>query len=112
MEMGEDVRLLNQQLKRHNDMKVRRFADVLEHIGYHLEVVDDETFRKASPEFADTVVKTGEPKELFYVRVEDGYIAIDSTNDELSVEKFEDYESCREWLLNRSRTGDRKSESE
>lgn len=99
-EMGEDVRLLNQQLNRQNDMKVERFADVLEHIGYHLEVVDNETFRKATLEFADSIVESGSPKGLFYAKVGDGYIGIDSTHDEMFVEEFSDFDNCRKWLLN------------
>ena len=39
--MGEDVRHLNQQLNRQSDMKVERFTDVLDHIGYRVEVVEN-----------------------------------------------------------------------
>ena len=37
--MGEDVRYLNQQLKRQNDMKVGRFSNVLEHADIELRLL-------------------------------------------------------------------------
>lgn len=97
-EMGEDVRYLNQQLHRQKDMKVERFADVLEHIGFHLEVVDDEDFRKATPELAKEIVETGEPHGLFYAQIGDTFIAVDSTHSELFMEEFSDLENCKKWL--------------
>lgn len=44
--MGEDVRNLNQQLNRQKDMKVERFEEVLEHIGYKMEIVGSREYRR------------------------------------------------------------------
>lgn len=36
--MGEDVRRLNQQINRQNDMKFSRVNEVLEHIGFRITI--------------------------------------------------------------------------
>ena len=38
--LKEDPRLISQQLRRDKDMKMERFFDVLEHIGYGVEIVE------------------------------------------------------------------------
>ena len=86
--MGEDVRNLNQQLKRLKDMKVERFIDVLEHLGYRLDVVDNGGITKVCKEYGDKVVETGEPKGLFWYEVNNMFTAIDNTKPELFCKNF------------------------
>ena len=64
--MGEDVRGLNQQLKRQKDMKVARFSDVLEHAGYRLEVVENDGIQRVCQEFANQIIETRQPTGYFY----------------------------------------------
>lgn len=104
--MGEDVRKLNQQIHRQNDMKVERFSDVLEHIGYRLEVVSNDGIQRVCPEFAHDVIDAGKPNGSFYA-VEDGiYTGIDSTSCDVRIKEFNSYEECVKWLKNESAIDD------
>lgn len=96
--MGEDVRYLNQQLRRQKDMKVGRFADVLDHIGYHVEIVDNDGIRKVCKAYAMRIIETGEPKGLFWCFANDIYTAIDSTKSEVFREDFRSREECFKWF--------------
>lgn len=96
--MGEDVRYLNQQLHRQKDMKVERFTDVLDHIGYRLEVVDNGGIRKVCEEYAKQIVETGEPKGLFWYESNGVYTAIDSTWMEIFHEDFTTKEEMFKWF--------------
>ena len=84
-EMGEDVRSLNQQLKRYSDMKVERFTDVLERIGYRVEVVDNNGVRKISAEMACEILEKGTPHGLYYVETDEGYVGIDGLGTEVKL---------------------------
>lgn len=96
--MGEDVRYLNQQLHRHKDMKVERFIDVLDHIGYRVEVVDNDGIRKVCEEYANRIMETGKPAGLFWFLNDGIYTAIDSMNPEVFCECFLSKEDCFKWL--------------
>lgn len=98
-EMGEDARYINQQLHRQQDMKVERFIDVLEHIGYRLEIVDNNGIRKVTPEFADEIIASRTPEGLYWYENEDGfYIGIDNSVGEAFVESFASKQECFKWL--------------
>lgn len=97
--MGEDVRYLNQQLRRQKDMKVGRFADVLDHIGYSVEVVDNNGIRKVCDKYAAHIIEAGGPKGLFWTMSGDGYTAIDSREDPIIQKSFRSKEECFRWLL-------------
>lgn len=96
--MGEDVRHLNQQLNRQKDMKVERFTDVLDHIGYRVEVVDNDGIRKVCAEYANMIIVTGEPNGLFWCEVEGGFTAIDNTKPEMFCEDFLSKEEMFKWF--------------
>lgn len=96
--MGEDVRYLNQQLNRQKDMKVERFTDVLDHIGYRVEVVDNDGIRKVCAEYAKMIIETGEPKGLFWCETEGVFTAIDNTNAEMFCEDFSSKEEVFKWF--------------
>lgn len=96
--MGEDVRYLNQQLNRHKDMKVERFTDVLDHIGYRVEVVENDGIQKVSLEFAETVIETKEPRGLFWYSSRDRYVGIDNEKGEALERDFDTKEECFSWL--------------
>ena len=97
--MGEDVRYINQQLNRQKDMKVERFVDVLSHIGYRLEIVENDGIRKVAPEYAELIVETKKPIGKFWFETEDGlYHGITCTQGGTDVEKFTDKEACFKWL--------------
>ena len=96
--MGEDVRYLNQQLNRQKDMKVDRFTDVLDAIGYSMKVVDNDGIRKVCEEYARFVIETGQPAGMFWTFNDGKYTAIDSTGPELFCECFDSREECFKWL--------------
>ena len=97
--MGEDVRYLNQQLRRQNDMKVGRFADVLDHIGYSIDVVDNNGIRKVCDKYASRIIEEGGPKGLFWTMTGDYYTAIDSRENPILQKSFRSKEECFRWLL-------------
>lgn len=75
--MGEDRRLLNQQMKRIKDMKVSRFAEVMEHLGYEV-TLKDHGYRKVTPEYGASIIENGTPSGLFWYVDGERYVAIDS----------------------------------
>lgn len=96
--MGEDVRHLNQQLCRQNDMKVERFTDVLAHLGYRVEIVDNDGIRKVGPDYASEIIESGSPQGKFWYERNDGYVGIDTADGTAIVEEFVDKEDCMNWL--------------
>lgn len=96
--LGEDVRNLNQQLNRQKDMKVERFTDVLDHIGYRVEIVDNDGIKKVCPEYAKQIIETAEPKGFFWSCADGLYTAIDSSGSELFCEDFRSKEECFKWF--------------
>lgn len=102
--MGEDVRGLNQQLKRQKDMKVARFSDVLEHTGYRLEVVDNDGIQRVCQEFANQVIETKKPLGYFYTFAGGIYTGIDNGTGDAWTEDFSSYEECMKWLRHEPET--------
>jgi len=98
MSMGEDVRKLNQQLMRQDDMKVERFAEVLDHLGYRVEIVENDGIRKVSPDYAGKIIETGNPRGRFWYEVGGRYTGIDTADGTAIVEEFPDKEDCFKWL--------------
>ena len=96
--MGEDVRGLNQQLHRQKDMKVARFLEVLEHVGYRLEVVDNDGIQRVCQEFAKQVIEVKKPIGYFYTFVDGIYTGIDNGTGDVLTQNFSSYEECMEWL--------------
>ena len=96
--MGEDCRYLNQQLNRLQDMKVERFADVLDYMGYRLEIVENDGIQRVSQEFAITILESKEPKGLYWYSIGQIFVGIDNTDGEVWVEEFESKEECFVWL--------------
>ena len=96
--MGEDVRLINQQLNRQNDFKVERFLDVLAYIGYRVELVPNDGIRKVTPEYGQEVINNRSPHGLFWYSSGDAYIGIDNMDGEAIVKGFSEREDCFEWL--------------
>ena len=96
--MGEDVRYLNQQLNRQKDMKVERFVDVLEYIGYRVEIVENDGIRKVSPKYADKLIETGAPNGRFWYFAGGQYVGIDTADGTAIVEDFSNKEDCFKWL--------------
>lgn len=98
MRIGEDVRILNQNLHRHKDMKVARFSEVLEHIGYRLEVIDNDGIQKVCQEFAKQVIETSIPVGYFYTFVDGIYTGINNGTGDVFTKDFNSYEECMKWL--------------
>lgn len=96
--MGEDVRNLNQQLHRQNDMKVGRFSDVLEHAGYRLEVVENDGIQRVCQEYARQIIETREPLGKFYTFENGIYTGISNETGDAWTEDFNSREECMKWL--------------
>ena len=96
--MGEDVRNLNQQLNRRNDMKVERFIDVLDYIGFRVEIVENDGIRKVSLDFAKSIRENKTPKGCFWSQEGEKYTAICCVEDSIMEAMFESKEECFEWL--------------
>ena len=72
--LGEDVRVINQQLNRQQDLKAERFLEVMEHIGYRVEMVDNDGIRKVCEDMLDDI-KAGNVKgDKFYIQKDNGSI--------------------------------------
>lgn len=97
--MGEDVRNLNQQLNRQKDMKVERFEEVLEHIGYKMEIVGSNGIQKVCEKFAMDVIANREPKGVFWYQNGDKYIRIDNSDGKAHIMKFDSKKECTEMFI-------------
>ena len=96
--MGEDVRHLNQQLNRQDDMKVERFIDVLEHIGYRVEVVDNDGIRKVSTEYANKILEEKKEDGLFWTERDGECLGIVCKSGGTVFDMFCSKNECFEWL--------------
>lgn len=55
--------------------------------------------KKITPEEASTIIKTREPRGLFYT-IEDGrYVGIDNSYGDAWTEDFRSLSACKRWLL-------------
>lgn len=97
--MGTSNQNLSQMLRVRNDMKVETFIDMLEHIGYRVEIIKNNGFQKVSPEMYEEIYESGIPGGHFWC--EDGgkykAIYIDEVYGGI-VEEFDTKEECIEWL--------------
>ena len=98
--MGEIPQSLNQQLRRQQDMKVRRFVEVMEYLGFEVMIVERE-FRRVTPKAAREIIKEGSPRGLFWARENGLFIGIDSTGSEVSRMEFTNAKEMRKWFENR-----------
>lgn len=96
--MGEDVRSLNQQLNRQSDMKVERFVEVLEHLGYRIEIIENDGIQKVSDKFAKQILEERKPLGLFWQFDGNVYTGIDNTHGDAFCEDFCSKEECFKWL--------------
>lgn len=97
-----DSRGLNQQLNRQEDMKVKRFTDILEHAGYRMKIVENDGIQRVCQEYANQVIDTRVPTGKFYTFAEGIYTGIDNESGEAWTEEFESYEECMKWLMGES----------
>ncbi len=96
--MGEDRQSINQQINRLKDLKVERLSEVLEYIGYHLEIVDNGGFSRVSKDLAAEIINKCSPKGFYWFKTDDKYIAIDSTGPYVSCRECSSVEEIEEWL--------------
>jgi transcriptional regulator with XRE-family HTH domain len=91
--LGEDVRVINQQLHRQKDLKAERFLELMEHIGYRVEIVDNEGVRKVYEGMIDDIQDGAVRGNMFYAEKEDGtIIGIYYKEEELEEKEKEDDE--------------------
>ena len=97
--MGEDVRVLNQQLVRQIDIKHERYEKIMKHLGYVTEVKDIGV-RKIDNSVID-LAKAGKfAGDLFYAVDDEGKITgLKRTNDGMELEDFWTIPECFEWLI-------------
>lgn len=98
--LGEDVRVINQQLNRQKDLKAERFLEVMEHIGYRVEMVDNDGIRKVCEDMLDDIKAGNANGDKFYIQKDDGrIIGIKTTGGEADVEEFWNKAECFDWLI-------------
>lgn len=98
--LGEDVRVINQQLNRQKDLKAERFLEVMEHIGYRVEMVDNDGIRKVCEDMLDDIKAGKTNGDKFYIQKDDGsIIGIKTTGEEPEVEEFWNKAECFDWLI-------------
>lgn len=98
--LGEDVRVINQQLNRQKDLKAERFLEVMEHIGYRVEMVDNDGIRKVCEDMFDDIKAGKANGDKFYIQKDDGsIIGIKTTGEESEVEEFWNKAECFDWLI-------------
>lgn len=98
--LGEDVRVINQQLNRQQDLKAERFLEVMEHIGYRVEMVDNDGIRKVCEDMLDDIKAGKANGDKFYIQKDDGsIIGIKTTGEEPEVEEFWNKAECFDWLI-------------
>lgn len=96
--MGEDVRHLNQQLNRQDDLKVERFIDVLSYIGYRVEVVENDGIRKVGTEYANKILEEKKIEGLFWTESNGEFTGIVCKSGGTVFEKFGSKDECFKWL--------------
>lgn len=98
--LGEDVRVINQQLNRQQDLKAERFLEVMEHIGYRVEMVDNDGIRKVCEDMLDDI-KAGNVKgDKFYIQKDNGsIIGIRVSDGDAEVKEFWNKADCFDWLI-------------
>lgn len=96
--LGEDVRLLNQQLHRRNDMKVERFIELLEHIGFRLEIVENDGIRKVRNDDLDALATAGQAVGLFWAEAGEEVRGAAISAENAVIQTFENKEECFFWL--------------
>ncbi len=98
--LGEDVRVINQQLNRQQDLKAERFLEVMEHIGYRVEIVDNDGIRKVCEGMIDEIQCGGVKGNMFYAEKDDcTIIGIYSKAEVFEVEEFGNKADCFRWLI-------------
>lgn len=99
-EMGEDRRLLNVQLMQVGSMKVMRFKEILEYLGYRLEIVDNGDTRRVSKDTGDRMlVGDGEDGKVWFEDEDGAFVAVEKNDGKIKFKKFTDRNECVEYLL-------------
>lgn len=96
--MSEDRRNLNQQLFRQKDMKVERFVEIMNYIGYRVEIAENDGIQKVSNEFSAEIIEKRKPEGLFWTEEDGKYVGIDNSTGDAFTEDFDTKERCFAWL--------------
>ena len=97
--MGEKPQNLNQQLHQ-QDMKFRKFVEVMEYIGYGIRL-EDRGFSRVTPQYGKGIIETGDPEGLFWYLEDGTYFAIDSHKALTVTKVFPDFDGMAKWFQNR-----------
>lgn len=100
--MQVDRRNLNQKLHRQNDLKVNDFSNMLDHIGYSMEVVDNRGIRMVNTDEAKRILEEKEPKGLFWTISSGMYVGIDNISGNPFTQRFRNKEECFQYLKDHS----------
>lgn len=98
--LGEDVRVVNQQLNKQKDLKTERFIELMEHIGYRVEIIENDGIRKVSEKLIGDIQAGAVRGNMFYAEKDDGTIVgIYSKAEVFEVENFGNKADCFDWLI-------------
>ncbi len=95
--MGVDRRNLNQMLHRGQDIKHDKFVEMLECIGFRVEIEDAGCY-KVNPELAVRIKDSGSPKGKFWTEKDGMFIGIINSDAGTDVSDFADKMDLIDWL--------------
>ena len=95
--LGETPQNLNLQLLHRQDMKVSRFAEVMESMGYEV-TLRYRGFSKVTPQYGENVVQTHLPIGRFWYRAGNLYVGIDNQHGEALTDEFSSFEDMEKWF--------------
>lgn len=96
--LGEDRRVVNQQINRVKDLKVERFVDILAHIGFRVEVVSNGGIKKVCKKLANDIIESKMPTGKFWYEDNGLFVGVDNAHSCAFVETFADKNECIKWL--------------
>ena len=95
--LGEKPQNLNLQLLHRQDMKVGRFTEIMESMGYEV-TLRYRGFSKVTPQYADDVTRTHLPIGRFWYRAGNLYVGIDNQHGEALTDEFSSFEDMEKWF--------------
>lgn len=102
--LGESIANFNQRLRRDKDIKVSTFVEILEAMGFRVDIVDI-GINKVSSGYIEKIVR-GDIKVAdgkYYCITENAdteVTGVCSKDSKIEVKKFENATNCLEWLTN------------
>lgn len=97
--MGISTALLSAYLVRNNDIKVGKFEEFLEYLGYRMDIVPNDGIRRVSEECGSRIiVGDGPDGKYWYTENNGNYVGIEKHGQNVKFMKFRRKENCFDYL--------------